>query len=112
MKVRLPKSPAPNMQNLMAKAQKAQEEMEKESEKLEEKEYSATSGGEAVKVTINGKPEIIKIDIKPEVVDPNDTELLSDMIMAAANEAIKKANTEKDELMQSISSKINIPGLI
>ena len=55
MKVRLPKSPAPNMQNLMAKAQKAQEEMEKESEKLEEKEYSATSGGEAVKVTINGK---------------------------------------------------------
>ena len=54
----------------------------------------------------------MKIDIKPEVVDPNDTELLADMIMAAANEAIKKANAEKDELMQSISSKINIPGLM
>ena len=112
MKVRLPKQSAPNMQELMMIAKQAQDEMERASDELEKKEYTATSGGEAVKVTINGKIEILKIDIKPEVVDPNDTELLADMIMAAANEAIKKANAEKDELMQSISSKINIPGLM
>ncbi len=111
MKVRLPKSSAPNMQDIMFKAQKAQEEMEKASSELEEKEYSASSGGEAVKVTVNGKIEITKIDIKPEVVDPEDVEMLSDMIIAAANEAIKKANSEKDEIMNSISSKINLPGM-
>ncbi len=114
MKVRLPKSgnSMNNMQQIMLQAQKAQEEMEKASAELESKEYFATSGGEAVKVIINGKIEIKKIEIKPEVVDPEDVDMLCDMIMAAANEAIKKANFEKENLMEQISGKIKMPGIL
>ena len=111
MKVRLPKQSAPNMQELMARAQKAQEEMEKTTKELEGKSYSATSGGEAVKVTVSGKLEITNIEIKPEVIDPEDSEMLADMIMAAANEAIKKATTEKDSAFENISGKMNLPNM-
>ena len=114
MKVRLPKSGNPSMnsmQQLMLQAQKAQEEMEKESSRLDEKEYIAISGGEAVKVTVSGKLEVKNIEIKPEVVDPDDVDMLSDMIIAATNEAIKKATTEKDSVLQQISGKMNIPGM-
>ncbi|MBQ6143559.1 MAG: YbaB/EbfC family nucleoid-associated protein [Clostridia bacterium] len=114
MKVRLPKNNSfgmNNMQDLVKKAQKAQEEMEKSQAELEEKEYSASSGGEAVKVVINGKMEITKLEIKPEIVDPEDVEMLSDMIIAAVNESIKKASADKDEAMQKISGQMNLPGL-
>ncbi len=113
MKVRLPKSGAGmnNIQDLAKKAQEAQEKMEKASAELEEKEYSASSGGEAVKVTISGKLEVKNIDIKPEVVDPQDVTMLSDLIIAAVNEAIKKVNEEKEEMMQNISGQMHIPGL-
>ena len=111
MKVRLPKQSAPNMQELMLKAKQAQEEMERASDELEKKEYTATSGGQAVKVTVNGKIEITKIEIDPQVIDPEDPEMLSDMIIAATNEAIKKANAEKDEVLQGISGKMNLPGM-
>lgn len=114
MKVRLPKNNSfgmNNMQDLVKKAQKAQEEMEKSQAELEEKEYSASSGGEAVKVVINGKMEITKLEIKPEIVDPEDVEMLSDMIIAAVNESIKKASADKDEVMQKISGQMNLPGL-
>ena len=114
MKVRLPKNNSfgmNNMQDLVKKAQKAQEEMEKSQAELETKEYSASSGGEAVKVIVNGKHEITKLEIKPEIVDPDDVEMLSDMIIAAVNEAIKKASTDKEETMQRISGQMNLPGL-
>lgn len=113
MKVRLPKGGAGmnDIQKLAKQAQQAQEEMEKASAELEEKEYSASSGGEAVKVTISGKFEVKNIDIKPEVVDPQDVSMLSDLIIAAVNEAIKKANQEKEEMMQNISGQMHIPGL-
>jgi DNA-binding YbaB/EbfC family protein len=114
MKVRLPNNGGAGMndiQKLARQAQQAQEQMEKASAELEEKEYSATSGGEAVKVTVNGKLEVQKIDIKPEVVDPEEIDMLSDMIIAAVNEAIKKANTEKETVMQNISGQMNLPGL-
>ncbi len=114
MKVRLPKNNSfgmNNMQDLVKKAQKAQEEMEKSQAELETKEYSASPGGEAVKVTINGKLEVTKLEIKPEIIDPDDAEMLSDMIIAAVNEAIKKASTDKDEAMQKISGQMNLPGL-
>ena len=114
MKVRLPKNNSfgmNNMQDLVKKAQKAQEEMEKSQAELETKEYSASSGGEAVKVTINGKLEVTKLEIKPEIIDPDDAEMLSDMIIAAINEAIKKASTDKDEAMQKISGQMNLSGL-
>lgn len=114
MKVRLPKNSSygmNNMQDLVKKAQKAQEEMEKSSAELEAKEYTASSGGEAVKVTINGKMEIKNLEIKPEIVDPEDVEMLSDMVIAAVNEAIKKASDDKEETMQKISGQMNLPGL-
>ncbi len=114
MKVRLPKSGGAGMndiQKLAKQAQLAQEEMEKASAELEKKEYEATSGGEAVKVVVNGKLEVKKIDIKPEVADPEETDMLSDMIIAAVNEAVKKANAEKESVMQSISGQMNLPGL-
>lgn len=114
MKVRLPKSGNPSMggmQELMLQAQKAQEEMERESSRLEGQEYVATSGGEAVKVTVTGKLEVKNIEIKPEVVDPDDIDMLTDMIIAATNEAIKKATSEKDSVLQQISGKMSIPGM-
>ncbi len=117
MKARIPKNystgtaaPA-NLQQLAKQAQKMQEEMDAASTELEAKEYSATAGGEAVSVTVSGGMKIKKIDIKPEVVDPDDVEILADMIIAAANEALKAASTEKEEVMTKISGGLNMPGL-
>ncbi|MEE1060740.1 MAG: YbaB/EbfC family nucleoid-associated protein [Ruminococcus sp.] len=115
MKARLPKGygngGANNIQQLARQAQKLQEDMEVASQELEAKEYSATSGGGAVAVTITGKMELTKIDIKPEVVDPEDVEMLSDLIIAAANEALRTAAKEKEEKMETISGGLNIPGM-
>ena len=114
MKVRLPGGHGAginSMQQLMRQAQKTQEEIQKASTELEAKEYSATAGGEAGKVTVSGKMEVSKIEITPEVVDPEDVEMLSDMIKAAINEAIKKAQNEKDSVMESISGQMNLPGI-
>ena len=112
MKVRLPKnSSRPSLEQLMAEAQKAQQEIEQASTQLESKEYVASSGGEAVKVVVSGKLEVKEINIKPEVVDSEDVEILQDMIITAINDALKQASQEKDEVMNSISSKMNIPGM-
>ena len=114
MKVRLPNQGmgGMNIQKLAQKAQEAQQEVEKISAELDEKEYTATAGGEAVKVTIIGKPEVKKIEINSELVDiTEDPELLCDMIMAATNEAIKNASNEKDSALNSITSGMNMPGL-
>ena len=115
MKARLPRGygngGANNIQQLARQAQKLQEDMEVASQELEAKEYSATSGGGAVSVTITGKMELTKIDIKPEVVDPEDVEMLSDLIIAAANEALRTAAKEKEEKMETISGGLNIPGM-
>lgn len=112
MKVRLPGgkgSGINGMQQLMRQAKKTQEEIEKAATELESKEYSATAGGEAVKVTVSGKMEVSKIEITPEVVSSEDIEMLSDMIKAAINEAIKKVKNEKDSVMESISGQMNLP---
>ena len=90
---------------------KMQEEMDAASTVLEEKEYSATSGGGAVDVVVTGKMELKTVNIKPEVVDPEDIEMLSDLIIAAANEALRKAADDKSETMEKISGGLNIPGL-
>ena len=116
MKARIPKGfsggAAPtNLQQLAKQAQKMQEEMDAASTELEAKEYSATAGGEAVSVTVSGGMEIKKIDIKPEVVDPEDIEMLTDLIIAATNEALRSASTEKEEVMTKISGGLNMPGL-
>ena len=114
MKARLPKGYGGannNIQQLARQAQKIQDDMEAVSAELEQKEYEAAAGGGAVKVTVTGKPEIVKVEIQPEVVDPEDVEMLADLIMAAANEAIRTAAKEKEERMDSISGGLNIPGI-
>lgn len=115
MKARLPKGygggGAGNMQQLARQAQKMQEAMETATEELEAKEYSATAGGNAVKVVVTGKMEIKSIDISPEVIDPEDAEMLSDLVMAATNEALRAAASDKEDTMSALSGGLNIPGL-
>ena len=100
-----------NLQQLAQKAQKMQAEMENATKELEEKEYSATAGGSAVCVVVTGKMEVKSIDIKPEVVDPEDVEMLSDLIIAATNEALRKASDDKKQTLDGISSGLNMPGM-
>lgn len=112
MKARIPRGGAPtNLQQIAKQAQKMQEEMDVASTELEEREYTATSGGGAVDVVVTGKMEIKTINIKPEVVDPEDIEMLSDLIIAASNEALRKAADDKAQTMEKISGGLNIPGL-
>ena len=79
-----------NMNNLMKQAQKMQRQMEENQKALEEKEYTAAAGGGAVEVTVSGKKELTKVKIDPEAVDPDDVEMLEDMIMAAVNQALRQ----------------------
>ena len=81
-----------NMNNLMKQAQRMQRQMEEAQKELEEKEVTATAGGGAVEVTVSGKHEVTKIKLSEEVVDPDDVEMLEDVIMAAVNEALRKAD--------------------
>ena len=115
MKARLPQGygggGAANLQQLARQAQKLQEEMEKATAELEEKEYSATSGGDAVKAVVTGKMEVKSIELKPEVVDPEDTEMLSDLVIAAVNEALRAAAADKEERMEKLSGGLNVPGM-
>ena len=113
MKARIPRGGgAPsNLQQIAKQAQKMQEEMDVASAQLEGKEYTATAGGGAVDVVVTGKMEVTAINIKPEVVDPEDIEMLSDLIMAATNEALRKAAEDKAQTMEKISGGLNIPGL-
>lgn len=115
MKARLPQGMggggAANLQQLARQAQKMQENIEKITAELETKEYTATSGGGMVTATVTGKMEVKSIEMKPEVVDPEDVEMLGDMIAAAINEAIRNAVTEKDEKMSAVSGGLNVPGL-
>jgi DNA-binding YbaB/EbfC family protein len=115
MKARLPQGygggGAANLQQIARQAQKLQEQMDEKTAELEEKEYSAASGGDAVKATVTGKMEVKSIDIKPEVVDPEDVEMLSDLVIAAVNEALRAAAADKTEQIQKISGGLNMPGL-
>ncbi len=89
----------PNMNNLMKQAQKMQRQMEEASRELEEKEFTAQSGGGAVSVTVSGKKEVTKISISEDAVDPDDVEMLEDMIMAAVNEALRQVDAFSEESM-------------
>lgn len=118
MKARLPQGygsgGASNIQQLAKQAQKMQAEMEATSAELEEKEYEAAAGGGAVKVVATGKMEIKSIEIAQDVVDPEDVEMLSDLVLAAVNEALRSAAQDKEEKMGAISGglgNLNLPGL-
>ena len=88
-----------NMNNLMKQAQKMQRQMEENQKALEEKEFTATAGGGAVEVTISGKREVTKVKLQEEVVDPDDIEMLEDLIMAATNEALRAMETDTQNQM-------------
>ena len=88
-----------NMSNLMKQAQRMQRQMEEGQKELEVKEFTASAGGGAVEVTVNGKKEILGVKLSQEVVDPDDIEMLQDLIMASANEALRKAEEANAEMM-------------
>ena len=89
-----------------------QEQMEKAQAEIEEKEFSSTAGGGVIEATVNGKKEVLAIKINPDVVDPEDVEMLEDLIMVAINDAMAKAGSYNEETMGRLTGGINIPGLM
>ena len=114
MRANLPKGMGGGPQNMNAmikQAQKMQEDMEALQADLDEREYDISAGGGVVTVKISGKKEILSIDIKPEIVDPDDIETLSDILVAAVNEAIKRVEETNSAEMSKITGNMSVPGL-
>ncbi len=109
MKARIPNQGGNSQAAMMKKLQDMQAEMARVQEEVEQAEYSASAGGGAVEVKVNGKHEVLEVNIKPEVVDPDDVEILSDMIIAATNEAIRKAADTMEQRMGNATSGLNLP---
>lgn len=103
--------PMGNMGKLMKQVQKMQEEMIKLQEELKQRTVEATAGGGAVKAVVNGKKELVEIKIERDVVDPDDVEMLQDLILAAVNEALNKAEEMVTNEMGKLTGGLNIPGL-
>ena len=100
-----------NMQQLARQAQKMQQDMAKMQEELETREFEASSGGGMVSARVNGKKELIAIAIKPESLDPDDIEMLQDMIIAAVNEALRQADETMEREMGKLTGGMNLGGL-
>ncbi len=98
-----------NMANLMKQAQKMQRQMEEQAKEMESREFTATAGGGAVEVTISGKREVLKVKLQEEVVDPDDVEMLEDLIVAAVNEALRKVDEESGNAMSKLAG--GMPGM-
>ncbi len=109
MKARIPNQGGNSQAAMMKKIQDMQAEMNRTQQEVEEAEYSASAGGGAVEVRVNGKHEVLEVKIQPDVVDPEDVEILSDMIMAATNEAIRKAIDTMEQRMGSITNGLGLP---
>ncbi len=112
MKARLPQGyggGSNNMQAMLRQAQKMQEDVTAAQAELEAKEYSATAGGGMVTATVDGKHLLRSLQLNPEAVDPEDTEMLSDLIMAAVNEAVRKAQADSEETMGKLTGGMNLP---
>ncbi len=88
-----------NMNNLMKQAQKMQKQMEEQTKALEEKEFSTTAGGGAVEITVTGSKKVVSIKLDEDVVDPEDVEMLEDLLLAALNEAFDKVDEESEQVM-------------
>ena len=99
-----------NMNNLMKQAQRMQRQMEEKQKELEEKQYSASAGGGAVTVTVSGKKEVLSVKLSEEVVDPDDIEMLEDLVMAATNEALRMADEANAELMNKMTGGLSLGG--
>lgn len=100
-----------NMNNLMKQAQRMQRQMEEMQKEMETMEFEGTAGGEAVKVVVTGKKQMVSVELEPEVVDPDDIEMLQDLIVAATNEALRKVEEHQGKQISGISGGINIPGV-
>lgn len=114
MKARLPQGVGGgpgNMQSMLKQAQKMQEDMAALQADLDEREYSATAGGGAVTATVTGRHTLTALTIKPEVVDPEDVEMLADLVTAAVNEAIRQAVDTAEAEMAKVTGGLNMPGL-
>ena len=100
-----------NMQSMIRQAQKMQEDMAAKQEELNAREYDVSAGGGVVTVKINGKKEILSINLEPEIVDPDDIETLSDILVAAVNEAIKRVDDTNNSELNKITGAMNFPGM-
>ena len=100
-----------NQMAMMKQAQKLQQEMLRMQEEQENKTYSAAAGGGMVTATVNGKHELVNLEIKPEAVDPDDVEMLQDMVMAAVNEAMRAADADAANNMSRLTGGLNLGGL-
>ena len=97
--------------NMIKQAQKMQQDMLKMQEEMESKEYDATAGGGMVKAVVNGKHELLSLTINPEAVDPEDVEMLQDMVVAAVNETMRKGEAEAAQNMSKLTGGLNLGGL-
>lgn len=114
MKARLPAGYGGGPQNqkdLMRQAQKMQEQLAEKQAELEQRSFTASSGGGMVEVTVTGAKELTSLVIKPEIVDPDDVEMLQDVVMAAVNEALRAAETATNEEMGKLTGGLNLPGM-
>ena len=100
-----------NQAAMMKQAQKMQQEMLRMQQEMETKTYTAAAGGGMVKATVNGKHEVVELEIYPEAVDPDDVEMLQDMVIAAVNEAMRTADTDSANSMSRLTGGLNLGGL-
>ena len=109
MKARIPNQGG--QANMMKRLQQMQDDMARVQKECEEAEYSASAGGGAIDVTVTGKHQLVSVKIQPDVVDPEDVEMLEDLLVAAVNEAMRKADETMEREMGKITGGMNIPGL-
>ena len=100
-----------NQMQMMKQAQKMQQDLMKMKEEMQSKEYEATAGGGVVTAVVNGQKELLRISIDPEAVDPEDVEMLQDMVVAAVNEAMRKAEADSAQNMSKLTGGLNLGGL-
>ena len=101
-----------SMQGMIQQAQKMQEEITKKQAEIDEMDFTASVGGGAVEVVMSGKKELKSITIKPEVVDPEDVEMLQDLVISAVNEVLRAVESKTSDEMDKITNGLNIPGLL
>ena len=114
MKARLPKGMGggpQNMNQIIKQAQKMQDDMKALQDELDATEYEGMSGSGVVKAVVNGKHDVISVKIDPAVVDPDDIEMLEDLVAAAVNDAIAKAKKDSEEKMEKVTGGLNVPGM-
>lgn len=111
MKARLPEGYNMKRGDMMRQVQKMQEDMQNAQAEVEAAEFEAAAGGGAVNVKVNGKKEVLEVKLQPEVVDPDDIEMLEDLIVAAINEAMGKADSEMEKRMGAVTGGMSLPGM-